>query len=194
MDGMQYFLQPPILNIEAVTYGEGSDLQIFKTAKEAWHESETTLQYYTIHGDLLGFSQVEGLVRCIPSAHYEWGFSFLMLFTFFFLTVIFLVILGVLRYKVHWHSRVDVLRPEMSTYRDILDMAQDLRRSIGQEAEVMSCAEIREAVKEKDSGVTLDVSALPLSRRHRQRGSSRGSAAPVLDSSHESILLSSLSK
>lgn len=106
IDGTPYYIQPPLLNIEAVATPEGWDHPLFRDADAAWRGSESTLQYYNMPGALLRFDQIDDLVVCLPSDYYEWGVSLLMLFIFFFFTPVFLAILATLRYKLHYSTAV----------------------------------------------------------------------------------------
>lgn len=76
---------------------------------------------------------------CLPSKDYVWGFSSLMLFTFCMLTVVVLLLLVTLHYDVYCNSMADQYKMRISPYRDVLDLAEELRAHYG-EAEVASMA------------------------------------------------------
>ena len=175
-----YTLQPPTLNIESVPAPPGSRDPIYKDATTAWLQVERTLPYLTLNGALLNLTRAEELVECVPSEHYEWGFSFLLLFIFMVLTILFLSVLAWLQYNLHWHSRVDVIRPTLSQYCDVLAMAQEVRAELGRGVEDMTWEEIQELVKRKGHvGMGLDVDELPISRKEQKRNKSGGDGGKV---------------
>ncbi|KAI7331674.1 hypothetical protein KC315_g5014 [Hortaea werneckii] len=75
--------------------------------------------------------------KCLPSKDYVWGFSSLMLFTFCILTILVLSLLIVLHYDAYWNSMADRYKLRISAFRDVLDLAEELRAHYG-EAEVAS--------------------------------------------------------
>ena len=163
--GKHYDLQPPALSIESMSQNPGPRLGEFEQyADWQWLLQGNTLPYYTLNDTLLRFEQVQENATCIPSAYYERGFSFLILFVFFLLTVIFAGIVAALRYSIHCYSRADLLQVSMGQYRAVLDIAQELRASLGQQVENMPCAVIEKLVKDEDTVVALETSSLPASR------------------------------
>ncbi|KAI6843470.1 hypothetical protein KC340_g8260 [Hortaea werneckii] len=75
--------------------------------------------------------------KCLPSKDYVWGFSSLMLFTFCMLTILILLLLIVLHYDASCNSMADRYKLRTSAFRDVLDLAEELRAHYG-EAEVAS--------------------------------------------------------
>lgn len=169
-DNTTYNLPPPALNIASVRAPTRPNHHIFKDASAAWVQVGRTLPYLTLNGALLNLTSAEELVECVASEHYEWGFSFLLLFIFMILTILFLAILAWLQYDLHWHSRIDVIRPTFSQYCDILAMARELKAGLGEDVEDMTWEEILHVVKTRgDVGVGLDVEGLPVSRKEQKR-------------------------
>ncbi|KAI7504660.1 hypothetical protein KC347_g8236 [Hortaea werneckii] len=86
---------------------------------------------------LYGGSELAAMGKCLPSKDYVWGFSSLMLFTFCMLTILILLLLIVLHYDAYCNSMADRYKLRISAFRDVLDLAEELRAHYG-EAEVAS--------------------------------------------------------
>jgi hypothetical protein len=113
---------------------------------------------------------------CLPSKEYVWGFSSLMLFTFCMLSVAVLLLLIILHYDAYFNSMADRYKLQISPYRDVLDLAEELRAHYG-EAEVASMpATELNSVMQKDPATTkLETATLHGKRAARWKHGSRKS-------------------
>lgn len=111
-----------------------------------------------------------GFGTCLPSKDYVWGFSSLMLFTFCMLTVVVLLLLITLHYDAYCNSMADQYKLRISPYRDVLDLAEELRAHYG-EAEVVSMAatELDKAMQKDPATITLETATLHKTRAARWR-------------------------
>ncbi|KAI6856465.1 hypothetical protein KC343_g7513 [Hortaea werneckii] len=109
--------------------------------------------------------------KCLPSKDYVWGFSSLMLFTFCMLTIIIVLLLIVLHYDAYCNSMADRYKLQISAFRDVLDLAEELRARYG-EAEVasMSAPELDTAMQTDPAMIGLDTATLrnPRAARWKQ--------------------------
>ena len=117
---------------------------------------------------------------CLPSKEYVWGFSSLMLFTFCMLTVAVLLLLIVLHYDAYLNSMADRYRLQISTYRDVLDIADELRSHYG-EAEVssMSTTELDKAMQKDPATIGLETTILHKTRAARWKQGRRKPKMPT---------------
>ncbi|RMZ07715.1 hypothetical protein D0860_04983 [Hortaea werneckii] len=109
--------------------------------------------------------------KCLPSKDYVWGFSSLMLFTFCMLTILILLLLIVLHYDAYCNSMADRYKLRISAFRDVLDLAEELRAHYG-EAEVasMSAPELDTAMQTDPAMSGLETATLrnPRAARWKQ--------------------------
>ncbi|KAI7483406.1 hypothetical protein KC351_g5183 [Hortaea werneckii] len=109
--------------------------------------------------------------KCLPSKDYVWGFSSLMLFTFCMLTILILLLLIVLHYDAYCNSVADRYKLRISAFRDVLDLAEELRAHYG-EAEVasMSAPELDTAMQTDPAMSGLETATLrnPRAARWKQ--------------------------
>jgi len=110
---------------------------------------------------------------CLPSKEYVWGFSSLMLFTFCMLTVAVLLLLIILHYDAYFNSMADRYKLHISPYRDVLDLAEELRAHYG-EAEVVSmpARDLDKAMQKDPATVDLETTTLHKTRAARWKQSS----------------------
>jgi len=112
---------------------------------------------------------------CLPSKDYVWGFSSLMLFTFCMLTIATLLLLAVLHYDAYFNSMADRYKLRISPYRDVLNLADELRAHYG-EAEVasMPAMELDKAMQRDPATISLETATLHKTRVARwKQGKSR---------------------
>ncbi|RMY63482.1 hypothetical protein D0863_10513 [Hortaea werneckii] len=109
--------------------------------------------------------------KCLPSKDYVWGFSSLMLFTFCMLTILILLLLIVLHYDAYCNSMADRYKLQISAFRDVLDLAEELRARYG-EAEVasMSAPELDQFMQTDPAMIGLETATLrnPRAARWKQ--------------------------
>ncbi|KAI6840410.1 hypothetical protein KC340_g8482 [Hortaea werneckii] len=113
--------------------------------------------------------------KCLPSKDYVWGFSSLMLFTFCILTILILLLLIVLHYDAYCNSMADRYKLRISAFRDVLDLAEELRAHYG-EAEVasMSAPELDKSMQTDPALIGLETATLQKARAARwKQGSHR---------------------
>ena len=117
---------------------------------------------------------------CLPSKEYVWGFSSLMLFTFCMLTVAVLLLLIVLHYDAYFNSMADRYKFQISPYRDVLDLAEELRSHYG-ETEVLSmpARELDKAMQKDPATTGLETATLHKTRAARWKQSSRKPRMPT---------------
>ena len=111
---------------------------------------------------------------CLPSKEYVWGFSSLMLFTFCMLTVVVLLLLIALHYDAYFNSMADRYKLQISPYRDVLDLAEELRSYYG-EAEVVSmpARELDKVMQRDPATIGLETATLHKTRAARWKQSNR---------------------
>ncbi|KAK5116835.1 hypothetical protein LTR85_009095 [Meristemomyces frigidus] len=110
---------------------------------------------------------------CEPGNTYVWGFSALMLFTFSVATSLFSVLLVTLHWVIHEHSRADRYKQTISVYRDVLDLAEELKARFGGQVQDMSGEELNRTVKQDAGAMQLQTAGLPLSRQHEKNAGRR---------------------
>jgi len=104
--------------------------------------------------------------ECLPTSYYRWGFSSILLFAWCLATLLFLVILQILTWRMHEYSRSDRLEQPLSVYRDILDVAQALVAISGPGVWDDDPARIDEQVRFSGAVLDLETNSLPACR-HR---------------------------
>lgn len=110
---------------------------------------------------------------CLPSKEYVWGFSSLMLFTFCMLTIAVLLLLIILHYDAYFNSMADQYKLQISPYRDVLDLAEELRSHYGEaEVESMPARDLDKAMQRDPVTTGLETATLHKTRAARWRQSS----------------------
>ena len=134
------------------------NLDPYSTTRFSWGDSNITA-----YGQSLAAIGI-----CLPSKDYVWGFSSLMLFTFCMLTVATLFLLAVLHYDAYFNSMADQYKLRISPYRDVLDLADELRAYYG-EAEVasMPAMELDKAMQNDPATTSLETTTLHKTRAAR---------------------------
>jgi hypothetical protein len=109
---------------------------------------------------------VEEYGNCLPTDSYIWGFSSLMLFTFCMITIAFALLLITLHYDAYLNSAADRYKLSISPYRDVLDLAEELRAHYGSaETAEMPAKELDRAMREDPVATGLETETLHRSRR-----------------------------
>jgi hypothetical protein len=112
--------------------------------------------------------QVERDGKCLPTDGYIWGFSSLMLFTFCMITIAVALLLMALHYDTYLNSAADRYKLSISPYRDVLDLAEELRAHYGSaETAEMPAKELDKAMREDPVATGLETDTLHRSRRAR---------------------------
>lgn len=110
---------------------------------------------------------------CEPETSYQWGFSFLMLFTFLIAFCLFLITLVALHWSVYDYSRADRFKQPISVYRDVLDLAAELKAQLGDETMDLPADKLHDEVVRFGSGIQFDVEGLPPSRKEEKKARKR---------------------
>jgi hypothetical protein len=106
--------------------------------------------------------------KCLPGNDYIWGFSSLMLFTFCMITIAVALLLMTLHYDAYFNSAADRYKLSISPYRDVLDLAEELRVHYGTaETADMPANELDRAMREDPVATGLEMDTLHRSRRAR---------------------------
>ncbi|KAF7198100.1 hypothetical protein HII31_00456 [Pseudocercospora fuligena] len=112
--------------------------------------------------------------QCQPASTYMWGFSFLMLFIFCLLTAVFVSLLSWICYDSYWWSPADRYEQQISTYRDILDIGEEIRRTLGAESRELNGVELNgkeltRKIKEDRNGLRISADLLLPSRADQMK-------------------------
>jgi hypothetical protein len=106
--------------------------------------------------------------KCLPGNDYIWGFSSLMLFTFCMITIAVALLLMTLHYDAYFNSAADRYKLSISPYRDVLDLAEELRAHYGSAGTAeMPAKELDRAMREDPVATGLETDTLHRSRRAR---------------------------
>ena len=110
--------------------------------------------------------QVESQGKCLPTDGYIWGFSSLMLFTFCMITIVVALFLIALHYDAYLNSAADRYKLSISPYRDVQDLAEELRAHYGAtETADMPSKELDKAMSKDPVATGLETQTLHRSRR-----------------------------
>ena len=108
--------------------------------------------------------------QCIPQATHNWGFSFLILFIFILVTVIWTIGMYAMWMDAHLNSRLDRAHRNMGVYRASYDFSNAMRKDMGTDivTDATSNKELRSKVRRGRNGdrivYPLNDRKLPLSR------------------------------
>lgn len=145
----------------AIDYWNGKNLEVYDTGHQALVERS-----YMYGNSLFNTTAVENGARCIVDDAYSWGFSSLLLLTFYCATMLFALGLILLQADIYWHSRHDYDHQAYSIYTDVLFLAEELKAAFGGDIKdsMRSPQLFRKQIERSGKGVRLEVSTLPLSR------------------------------
>jgi len=93
---------------------------------------------------------------CNPGKTYQWGFSYGVLLTWVVSTAIYVVLLVYLDLHVNANSRADRHRFHVSLFRDVLDLAKEIRAQLGPGVETMTGEELELEMKNMRGVVELE--------------------------------------
>jgi hypothetical protein len=106
--------------------------------------------------------------KCLPGNDYIWGFSSILLFTFCMVTIAIALLLITLHFDAYLNSAADRYKLSISPYRDVLDLAEELRAHYGAtETAAMPAKELDRAMREDPVATGLETQTLHRSRRAR---------------------------
>jgi hypothetical protein len=131
----------------------------------------STAPYYMFNETALEVEVLKRDGRCIAEDAYSWGFSSLLLLTFCCYTIAFALALILLQTDVYWNSRHDRNRQSHSIYTDVLYLAEELKKTFGQNIEdhMQSPKAFEKQVGKWKQGLRLGVLELPPSRWQERR-------------------------
>jgi hypothetical protein len=164
-DNGRYFLTTSNITLGNRTYSMHMPPAIVEdwTSEEYDLSTNFVTRYYSI-GDGEGTINSEELrdqTLCLTTKVYEWGFSSLLLFIFGIVTTISGAILLVLNAVVWRQTGTKTLSVDFSIWRDILDLAGEIKAELGDDAEDLTAATLNDRIK-TDTGnvriVTKDLS------------------------------------
>lgn len=158
INGQLFVLDPPTLDFVDVRY----------------------LNYWSADNVTFNSTWIEAKSICQPSDRYQWGISFLMLFIFCVLTVVFVILLCGVWYNVYWNSRADGLAHDFNVFSAVMDLASSIVEELGPDAALLSPKDLKEAVLESTGAMTINIDNLPLSRRDEQAAIRKGSFDPMV--------------
>ncbi|KAK5741520.1 hypothetical protein LTR17_003958 [Elasticomyces elasticus] len=101
---------------------------------------------------------------CQPGNTYRWGFSASVLLLFLTLTAIFTILVMRLRWYVYDKSRAERYEQDFCVYRDVLDLAEELKAQLGAEVQEMSSTELKARTREVRGQIKFETSHLIISR------------------------------
>lgn len=107
-------------------------------------------EQYVSNGAYFNESTIKQTSRCIADDKYSWGFSSLLLLTFCICTMLFAIGLILLQTDVYWNSILDRNYQGHDIYRDVLFLANELKRMTGSET-----TGLKRAAESCKSGITV---------------------------------------
>ena len=122
----------------------------------------TNITSYVYGNQTLSQDYIRQNAICQPLNEYQWGFSFLLLFTFCLATLLILGILLLLQHDVYLNSTTNETKEGPSVYRDALDLAAMLKAKLGDEVQHLPRKELEERVGNAGTVVSIGDSDLPL--------------------------------
>ncbi|KAK5112828.1 hypothetical protein LTR85_011162 [Meristemomyces frigidus] len=123
-------------------------------------------EFFALGDELIeGAVVIESLV-CEPASAYQWGFSSQLLFTFCILSIVFAAIMTTLHLDAYWNGHSERSRRPTNVYRDVLDLAQELRKQFGEDAQDTPAPELRTTVEQEGAAMQVQTETLPPSRSH----------------------------
>ncbi|KAK5693810.1 hypothetical protein LTR17_025013 [Elasticomyces elasticus] len=130
--------------------------------------SSNNVSLVAVGQSVMSYSFLAHNVKCIPSAEYKWGFSFLLLLTFCLTSLLYLAILQAMTWRLYEHSRSDRLEHPVNVYQAAVEIAQELSDHFGQPIAEVDCSNVGSRLRCDGVSMTLDVKGLP-DARHDQR-------------------------
>jgi len=114
-------------------------------------------RYYSVGTDGPTISSEELLDKtlCQPTKVYQWGFSSLLLSLFGIATMVSSAILLALNAVIWQQTRTKTLSVDFSIYRDILDLAGEIKAELGEGAEDLSATVLNDRIKTDTGNVRI---------------------------------------
>ena len=125
--------------------------------------------FYSIGSRALKTSYITSTGQCEPSKTYVWGFSFPMLFTVCILTMLFFGALGFVYLDTYNNGEADQFERPVSIYRDILDLAHDIKQVLGNDGDTLSTKELERKFGEDTTRIRLETDSLIPSRYEQKQ-------------------------
>lgn len=158
-----------MITIRNTTYNVSDSSAYVDLTKNQMPSRDAPLSTWFAYGNTtysVGDVEVNG--KCLPTDGYIWGFSSLMLFTFCMITIAVALIVIALHYDAYFNSAADRYKLSISPYRDVLDLAEELRAHYGSaRAADMPARDLDRAMREDPVATGLSTDMLYRSRRAR---------------------------
>jgi len=117
--------------------------------------------YFSNGDETFDVDDVRTYSKCMPADTYKWGFSSLMLFTFCIVTIFVGLLVLNLHYDALCFGTADQYKLKISAYRDVLDLATELRTHFGAtHAERMSGPVLEKEMRQRPARASLDTTEL----------------------------------
>lgn len=107
-------------------------------------------------GQAFNCTSLQSVTVCQPGKTYQWGFSSLLLFIFSIFTAVYGMVVLRLNLGIWWHTSIHKQTLHFSIYRDILDLATEIKAELGNAAEDMSAEQLDWRLHSKVGSVRLD--------------------------------------
>ncbi|GAB7330432.1 hypothetical protein MBLNU13_g02047t1 [Cladosporium sp. NU13] len=166
--------------VRNTTYNIDTSLTLYSNTDPQGNADSTTQFVWGSQNISVRGEDLAAIGVCLPSKDYVWGFSSLMLFTFCMFTVAVLLLLIVLHYDAYFNSMADRYKLQISPYRDVLDLAEELRSHYGEtEVASMPARELDKAMQLDPATAGLETATLHKTRAARWRQSSSRPRIPT---------------
>lgn len=153
--------------------------------------NETMPRYYDDpgSGEVVNSTWILTATVCQPAKTYQWGFSALMLFSFSILTIVYGLVMMQLNLYIWRRTSINKRNLHFSVYRDILDLAAEIKAELGDGAETLPAKDLDKCM---NISATLGQSRVRLEdRRNLPAGENDDSAKA--STSHERMQVTALS-
>lgn len=106
--------------------------------------NDTMPRYYDDpgSGEVVNSTWIRNATICQPAKTYQWGFSALMLFSFSILTIVYGLVMIQLNFYIWRRTSINKRDLHFSVYRDILDLAAEIKAELGDGVEDLSAKDL----------------------------------------------------
>lgn len=98
-------------------------------------------------GEVVNSTWIRSQTVCQPAKTYQWGFSALMLFSFSILTIVYGLVMMQMNFYVWHRTSINKRDLHFSVYRDILDLAAEIKAELGDGVEDISAKDLDKCMK-----------------------------------------------
>ena len=153
-------LSAPTLNITAYStsfatkYYNGTDVPRFFTGTKADGADPPIM--YSVDGKAYELQDIlHHRGSCVNSSDYQWGFSFLLLFLFLIVTIVWTLGMCVMYQDAYWNSRLDRIPRNLGLFRGVADVNKALKMDGVAPSDLASEKEIRQLLNEREGEITF---------------------------------------